>query len=45
MTEEKLLSLKDAQIDFAKKTNSQVWVLLDKADRNPAEDEQMLLAA
>ena len=45
MTEEKLLSLKKAQIEFAKITNNQVWGLLDKANRTPAEDEEMLLTA
>ena len=30
---------------FARKINGEVWALLEKADRTPDEDEQMLLAA
>ena len=30
---------------FAKKTNGEVWSLLEKSDRSPVEDERMLLAA
>ena len=30
---------------FAKETNGEVWRLLEKADRTPADDEQMIHAA
>jgi tetratricopeptide (TPR) repeat protein len=38
-------TLEEAQIEFAKRTNGQVWKLLEKTDRTPAEDEEMECAA
>jgi hypothetical protein len=45
MSEEKKFSLAEAQKEFAKRTNGEVWQLLGKSGRTTAEDEQMELAA
>jgi tetratricopeptide (TPR) repeat protein len=38
-------TLEEAQKEFAKRTNGQVWKLLEKTDRTPAEEEEMECAA
>jgi tetratricopeptide (TPR) repeat protein len=38
-------TLEEAQIEFAKQTNGQVWKLLEKTDRSPADEEEMECAA
>jgi tetratricopeptide (TPR) repeat protein len=38
-------TLEEAQKEFAKRTNGQVWKLLEKTDRTPPEDEEMEYAA
>jgi tetratricopeptide (TPR) repeat protein len=45
MNEENRYTLKEAHLKFAKMTNGQVWNLLERSDRSPDEDEDMLLAA
>ena len=45
MSEEKKYTKIEAHREFAKKTNHRVWELLEKKDRSPEEDEDMLQAA
>ena len=45
MSEEKRYTLDEAHKEFAKQSNGQVWNLLGKADRSPAENEEMVRAA
>lgn len=45
MSEEARYRLDEANEIFAKKINHRVWELLDKGDRAPAEDEEMIHAA
>ena len=45
MSEEKKYTKKEAHREFAIKTNHRVWELLEKNDRSPDEDEEMLQAA
>lgn len=45
MNGEHTYTLKEARQELAKRANHQVWDLLEKADRSPAEDEDLLLAA
>lgn len=45
MSEEERYTLEEAHMEFAKRSNGQVWQLLGKSERTPAEDEEMELAA
>lgn len=45
MSEEKKLTLTDAQLRFAKSAFNSIWELLDKTDRSPRDEEDMLLGA
>jgi hypothetical protein len=45
MTEVEKFTLEEAHKEFAKRTNGQVWQLLEKPERSKAEDEEMVLAA
>lgn len=45
MDKEKKFNLLEAQKEFAVKANHRVWELLEKPERSPEEDEEMLLAA
>lgn len=45
MSEEKRFTLPQAQLEFAKETFNSIWGLLEKPDRTPEEDREMLLAA
>ncbi|NIM95862.1 MAG: hypothetical protein GTO18_19350 [Anaerolineales bacterium] len=45
MSEEVKFSLDEAHLEFAKKTNGEVWALLEKTDRTADEDEAMEYAA
>jgi hypothetical protein len=45
VSEEERYTLAEAHEHFAKQTNGQVWGLLEKDDRTPAEDELMEFAA
>jgi hypothetical protein len=45
MTEGKTYTLEETHLYFAKTLNGKVWELLGKADRSPAENEEMLHAA
>ena len=45
MIDEKRLTLDDAHRHFAQATNGRVWELLQKPDRSPAENDEMLYAA
>jgi len=45
MDEPKKYTLEEAQQQFAKMVNGEVWELLQKSDRTKAEDERMVLAA
>lgn len=45
MGEETQFTLEEAQTKFAKMTNGRVWELLEKTDRSPQENEEMLHAA
>jgi len=45
MTEEKNETLKKKHLEFAKSTNNRVWDLLEKDERSPSDDEEMLLTA
>lgn len=45
MSSEERYTLEEAHKEFAKRTNGQVWKLLEKTDRTPAEDEEMEYAA
>lgn len=45
MSEVEKYTLEEAQKEFAKRTNGQVWKLLEKAERTELEDEEMVLAA
>jgi tetratricopeptide (TPR) repeat protein len=43
--EQQSYSLSEAQLEFAKSIFNSIWGLLDKEDRSPEEDLEMLLAA
>jgi len=45
MSEVEKYTLEEAHKEFAKRTNGQVWKLLEKAERTDMEDEEMVLAA
>ena len=45
MSEEKKFTLNEAQVEFAKKINGQVWTLLETPERSNADDWEMLHAA
>jgi hypothetical protein len=45
MDETPKFTIEQAHLQFAKSTNGQVWDLLSKPDRSPAENERMLYAA
>ena len=45
MNEEKMFTLLDAQEKFAKSIYNQIWNLLDKKDRTPSENEDLVLSA
>ena len=45
MAKEQKENLKENHLLFAKRTNNRVWDLLEKNQRSPAEDQEMLLAA
>ena len=45
MSEDKKLTLQEAQASFAKSTFNSIWPLLDKTERTASEDEDMLLSA
>jgi hypothetical protein len=45
MTEEETYNEPEAHRHFAATLNGEVWGLLEKADRSPAEDERMIHAA
>ena len=45
MSEDKTYTLDEAQTEFAKKINGEVWGFLEKEDRTLEENEAMLLAA
>lgn len=42
---EERYTLDEAHLQFAKRFNGRTWELLDKADRTPAENEEMVLVA
>jgi hypothetical protein len=45
MPGEERYSLSDAGAKFARRLNGEVWTLMEKPDRTPAESERMLYAA
>lgn len=45
MNAEDTFTLKEAGQELAKKANHRIWKLLEKSNRSPAEDEDLLLAA
>ena len=45
MNEDKKYTLTEAHQHFAKKFNNRTWDLLDKSNRNPEEEEELLLTA
>jgi len=45
MCEEKLFTLPEAHLEFAKRTNHRVWELLDKSTRTAEEEEELVFAA
>ncbi len=45
MDEPQKYSLEEAQLQFAKKVNGEVWELLQKSNRTKGEDERMVHAA
>lgn len=45
MGEKKTFSIDEAHLHFAKSINSRVWELLQKPERSPAENDEMLHAA
>ena len=45
MKNEKRITLLEAQEEFAKSIFNQIWSLLDKKDRTPSEDEDLILSA
>ena len=45
MSEEKRYTLPHAQLEFAKTIFNSIWGLLEKSDRTPEEDRDILLAA
>ena len=45
MIDQERYSLEEAQLKLAKDYNGRVWQLLEKTDRTPAEDEELVLAA
>jgi len=45
MSEDHKDALKEKHLEFAKSTNNRVWELLEKQDRTPKDDEDMLLAS
>ena len=44
MSTEDKLTLHDAHLKFAKEANGKAWQLLEKPDRSPAEDDELLEA-
>ena len=45
MSDETRFTLAEAHKEFAKRTNGRVWQLLDKENRNQAENDELLYAA
>jgi hypothetical protein len=45
MSEKERYTLNEAHKEFAKRSNGQVWQLLGKSERTPAENEEMEFAA
>jgi len=45
MNDNKTYTLDEAHLHFAKTINGEVWELLQKPERSPADDERMLAAA
>ena len=45
MNEDNKDALKEKHLQFAKSANSRIWELLEKQDRTPEDDEDMLLAS
>ena len=45
MSEEKEISLNKAQLKFVKSSYNGVWELLDKSNRTPEDDENLILGA
>lgn len=45
MSQQDCYTLNEAQLLFAKRTNSRVWELLEMPERSQAEDEEMIHAA
>ncbi len=45
MIEEKRITLLEAQEEFAKSIYNSIWELLEKKDRTPSDDEDLLLSA
>ena len=45
MEEKDQFTLQEAHLNFAKSFNGKVWELLEKADRTPDEDQEMVMAA
>ena len=45
MNEKEQVTLEEAHLSFAKDFNGKVWDLLGKADRSPAENQEMVMAA
>lgn len=45
MSEDQLYTVSQAQLQFAKSIFNSIWRLLEKTDRSPEEDLEMLLAA
>lgn len=45
MGEDPKMTQDEAQLKFAKKINGRVWELLEKTERSPSEDEEMVHAA
>jgi tetratricopeptide (TPR) repeat protein len=45
MSEEKHYTLAQAQLEFAKRSFNCIWPLLEKTQRTPDEDQEMVLAA
>lgn len=43
--EDKKYTIEQAQLQFAKSIWNGIWTLLEKADRTPSEDEDLLLSA
>ncbi|MEN8243230.1 MAG: hypothetical protein ABFS17_15065, partial [Chloroflexota bacterium] len=45
MEEKSQFTLQEAHLNFAKSFNGKVWELLEKPDRTPDEDQEMVMAA